>query len=405
MRLLPKFVAPAFMIALAALPMLGGLSGCSSNPSSKFTVIPQDELPDLNRAGLSRLWERQINLSPGERIRRVWRVGESVYVTTTDARLVRIDAANGRIVWQQGLGAENLNIYKPIELKAAEGSTARDVLVVTGGEVFRFDFETGDETRTPARLGLSVSADPVVVGETLCVAGAGSFYGLYVDRPDLRRWVLPQRGDVFISTPVAFGGDVMVASRRGQLWRINAEVGDWEWKDRKVNGFVVAGLNADANALYVPSLDQRLYAFSTPNGGQLWETQLEGRLEDTPVLAGPVVIVKSQSSGFYGLARTNGAIKWHAPDVAQVGNGDDNSIWALDSGGTLKSLNLNDGTVLASAPANAVQWVVPNPVDGNVVLVTYGGRVGTFSTGRSRSSEVTISELPATSAPATAPAP
>src|SRR5699024_6638559 len=144
---------------VAALPLLAGLSACQKAPPVTMAEIPPGELPDLRRAGLTQLWKAEATLYAGENIRNVWRVGDSIYVATSDARIIRIDAKTGAIRWQQGLGVDNFIIYKPIELKTADGSASKELLVVTGGEVFTFDMATGDETRPRAHLGLSVSCD------------------------------------------------------------------------------------------------------------------------------------------------------------------------------------------------------------------------------------------------------
>ena len=337
-----------------------------------------NELPDLHRAGLEQQWQRQVKLSSGERIRKVWRVGQSVYVSTTDSRFVRIDAKTGVLKWNQGLGSANFEVFKPIELKNIDGRP-ENVLVVTRGEVFTFNMDTGDEAVPPQSLGVSVSCDPVVVGNTLCVGGAGMYYGLYLDRPQIRRWVVPARGDAFVAAPVAVDANVLTATGKGELRRISTETGDWDWRDRKTNGPVLAGLIADFNALYVASMDQRVYAFRTDSGGELWETQLSGRLEDTPTAAGPVIVVKAVNNGIFALARSNGDLKWRAEDVHSVATATDDHVWVADTAGNLKSLDVNDGDVLAIAPAPGVAMFVPNTVDKSVVLVTHGGLIGIYN--------------------------
>ena len=376
MRAARRLLATATLAALVAVGLLGGFSGCSLHADS--TVVAAVPLPDLTAVGLKQLWERQVRLDPGERVKKAWRVGESVYLATTQSRLARVNARSGVLMWYAGLGQENFDIYRPIELKPADGP-AKDVLVVTRGEAFLFSMETGEFRREPNRVGLSVSCNPIVAGNTLCVGGAGKFFGLYLDRPGSIHWRVTQPGDLFDSAPVAIENSVVVASNKGRLWRINTDTGDWVWKDRKTNGDVIAGLAADDHAVYVPCLDQRVYAFASDSGSELWEQQLAGVLSTTPVLGGNVITVISETQGMYALSRQTGEIKWHVADIWQTATVGETSIWTGTREGTLKNLSLETGEELATASAPGVEFFVRNTEDQNLVLVTRSGLIGMYT--------------------------
>jgi outer membrane protein assembly factor BamB len=336
------------------------------------------DLPGLQSVGLHQVWQRQMRLEPGERVKKAWRLGRSLYVATTDSRIVRVDAKTGVLKWSQGLGAENFEIYQPIELKSLESIPTGEVLVVTRGEAFIFNMETGDQVRMQ-RMNISVSTDPVVVGNTLCIGGADTFYGMYLDRLGMKRWKIPQPGDLFISAPAAMDNNVLLASRAGHLWRITADTGDWEWKDRKTNGLITAGLAADFNAVYVPCDDQRVYAFRTDTGGELWEQQLDDRLEETAVMAGPVILVTSVNRKMSALARQTGVVKWTQDDVWQVATVNEETVWIGDSSGKIRLLALDTGAEKAAALTTGIQLFVRNNMDQNVILVTHAGLIGMYS--------------------------
>ncbi len=384
-------LASAVLAAAACL----GLNGCALMDNRAATARPvATDLPGLQSVGLHQVWQRQVGLEPGERIRKVWREGLSVYVATTDSRIVRIDAKTGILKWSNGLGRENFEIYKPIELKDAAGFPSGEVLVMTRGEAFIFDLNLGDELRM-GRLGISVSADPVVIGNTLCVGGADTFYGLYLDSLGkkiytdggtkviesraMRRWVVPAPGDMFISAPLALDKTVLVGSKNGRLWRINAETGDWGWKDRKTNGLITGGLAADFNAAYVPCEDQRVYAFRMDTGAEKWDTQLEDRLEETPVLAGPAVLVVAVNRTLFALDRVTGLVKWKYKNVSQVATVNEDTVWIGDMGGNIRLLALETGEEQAAALTTGIEYFVRNSLDQNVVLVTQAGLVGMYS--------------------------
>jgi outer membrane protein assembly factor BamB len=375
---LPRLLTAAAICAAAALT---GLSGCSIFKDNRGPVIiapVATDLPGLQSVGLHQVWQRQVPLEPGERIKKTWRLGLSIWIATTESRIIRIDAKSGVLKWSNGLGRENFDIYKPIELKGADGFPNGQVLVVTRGEAFIFSMETGDILRQ-GRLNMSVSADPVLIGNTLCVGGADTFYGLYMDVLGMKHWRVPAPGDLFLSAPVAMDNNVLIGSRNGHLWRISADNGDWDWKDRKTNGNIVGGLVADYNAVYVPCEDQRVYAFRTDTGGEIWEQQLEGRLEETPVLAGPDVLVTSVNRTMYALSRQSGQVKWKTENIAQVATINDDTVWVGDTTGVIRQLSLETGEEKAAALTNGIQLFVRNNVDQKVILVTNAGLVGMYS--------------------------
>ena len=176
-------------------------------------------------------------------------------------------------MWSNVLGQENFDIYQPIELKGPDGKLSKgEVLVVTRGTAFVFGMDSGDELRK-ATLGISVSADPVVIGNTLCVGGADTFYGMYLDRMGTKHWRIPAPGDLFVSARWRWTRTCWWGA--GTVCCGGSAKGDWEWKDRKTNGLIIGGMAVDYNALYVPCEDQRVYAFRTDTGGELWERQLD----------------------------------------------------------------------------------------------------------------------------------
>jgi outer membrane protein assembly factor BamB len=364
-----------FVLASMVVVACAGLSGCGTTDT---TAVSSTDLPGLQGAGLHQVWQRQVRLEPGETITKVWRVGASIYVATTESRIARLEAKTGLLKWSIGLGTENFDIFRPVELKGADGFSNGQVLVVTRGQAFIFSMDIGDELRHGS-LGISVSTDPLVIGNILCVGGADTFYGMYMDRLGVKAWRIPEPGDLFESTPLAMDNNILVGSKKGKLWRISADKGDWDWKDRKTNGDIVGGLAADFNALYVPCDDLRVYAFRTDTGGELWEEQLDSPLERTPFLGGPAVMVVSQDHKMSALARQTGAVLWSRPDVAQVATADEDTVWIADRDGTIRRLALEDGEEKASVPTAGIQFFVRNNVDNNVILVTHDGLIGLYS--------------------------
>jgi outer membrane protein assembly factor BamB len=262
-------------------------------------------------------------------------------------------------------------------MKPAKAGGFGEVLVTTRAGAIVFNQETGDVIRQGS-FGISPSCTPVLVGNIVGVGGAGRFYGFYADRLDNRRWVKDAPGDLFNSTPVVVASDIIVASKKGELARLASDDGEWVWKDRKTNGQVVAGLAADGRAVYVPALDQRLYAFSVDRGAELWQAQLQGTLDQTPALGGNVVLCPARGQGLFAVSRQNGERRWLSPGVTSVATVSGDHVWVGDNQGNLKSLSLDKGDVLASAEIPGAAAFIRNEVDETVFIMNRSGTVGAY---------------------------
>ena len=246
----------ALVLALGTLSIATAFSGCA--PTEKIPdYIPY---PDLQQVGLDKVWERQIVVASHEHIENVWRVGDSLYVTTNLARLIRIEAASGVKVWDKTVGEGDSSFHCPTE--TADG---KHLIVASKGEVLGLDKSTGEVVGS-RHMNFLVTTNPIVVGNTLCLGANDYYYGFYVDELGGQIWRTVSPNDDFASQPVVAGNTVVIASRNGKLWRVNAENGDWIWKDRKTNGEVIGGLAADKRAVYVPSMDHNFYAFDLRGG-------------------------------------------------------------------------------------------------------------------------------------------
>src|ERR1700744_4959138 len=86
-RMLSLRLRVAMVLATASLIA----SGCAQNREKTPAYVP---FPDLSQVGLRKVWERQVATAPGEKINNAWRVGDSVYLTTDQSRILRIVAAS-----------------------------------------------------------------------------------------------------------------------------------------------------------------------------------------------------------------------------------------------------------------------------------------------------------------------
>ncbi len=287
-------------------------------------------------------------------------------MTTNQARVVRIEAASGVKAWDVIVGSGTSVFHRPTEF-----SGGKRVLIASRGEVSVLNKATG-RTEAINRFDFVVSTNPVVSGTNLCVGGNDYFYGLFLDQLGGRVWVTAAPNDGFTAEPAVIGDTLVLASTQGKLWRVNESDGNWIWKDRKTNGQVTGGLASDGKAVYVPSLDHYLYAFDAATGSELWDTHLEGTLDQKPMSTKGMVLVPSSGKGLYGVATANGEVTWEADGVSQIAAVVGDHVWVGDTAGNLKSLSLSDGSVVSSTPIKGARAFVRSSDDWVIILNAAG---------------------------------
>src|SRR5207244_1488977 len=102
---LPLKTLAGVVLALSAVSVLTTLPACSLFHQRDVEALPDTPpgtLPGLQEIGLHQAWQRQVRLEPGEQVKKSWYLGKSIYVATTESRILRIDTKNGVVKWAAG---------------------------------------------------------------------------------------------------------------------------------------------------------------------------------------------------------------------------------------------------------------------------------------------------------------
>ena len=76
---------------------------------------------------------------------------------------------------------------------------------------------------------------------------------------------------------------------------------------------------------------------------------MDNRLEETPVLGGPVVLVRSVDGKLSALAKSSGQIRWSKTGITQVATVNEETVWVADTAGNIRLLDLETGEEKAPA--------------------------------------------------------
>ena len=182
-------------------------------------------------------------LSRREQVQGFWRVGDTVYIATSEQQLHAINAAMGTLRWSADLGPYTQRLFRPVEV-----NDGKFLLVASASRLYLLSKQSGETVNTGA-LPFAATTDPIVSNNavpasTLVMGGTDEFtYGMFMDYLGHVKWKNKAKADdTFVSTPAfSYGHQVITASKHGYLWALNVNDGDYLWAHRKVNGDVVAG--------------------------------------------------------------------------------------------------------------------------------------------------------------------
>lgn len=291
----------------AAFDNGGGLSGggLSVDAGRVFATTGYGETVALNAADGRVLWRQRMGAMPAGAPAVA---GNRVYVLNNDGSAVALDAVSGRLVWQY-TGADSVDSFRfdGGASPAVEGKTV--VLPFASGILAGVDAATGAEVWTAAvsgrRLGRAgadsgdITGDPVLSGGTIYVGTEGGRTGAYSLASGQRLWTAE---DGALNAPLVVGGSVFVANDDGRLVRLSTRDGSTIWsvalpffvKDKaKKHHAVVASFGPvlAGGRVIVVSSDGYLRAFSPTDGSLTAQVAIPGGAATPPALAQGLLVV------------------------------------------------------------------------------------------------------------------
>lgn len=124
-------------------------------------------------------------------------------------------------------------------------------------------------------------------------------------------WKQNLDGDI-LAAPAVSAGLVVVGTKGGTLYGINAADGEVRWSVK--NGFPFAASPAIANGtVYIGSGDKNIYAYELLTGKEKWHTLLGNFTEMKPAVAQDMVFVGAWDQTFYALDEKDGRVIWKTP--------------------------------------------------------------------------------------------
>ncbi len=384
------------MMIRTILPLLLMLlsSGCSwigsylagtdnSTPPAELVAIAQP-IP------IQKLWDAQVGSGAGKAfIKLAPAVGQGrVYAAGHDGNVVALDAETGRALWTVDTGLElsaGVGLGDGLVLAGTGKGQVVALRQQDGGEAWRAQVSseilatpraaegvvvvravdgkfTGLDARSGERLWVYSHTVPVLtlrgtaaplLAQGVAVTGLDTgkllVLSLHDGVPRWERTITPPKGRTELerlvdidSEPRVMDGILYVTAYQGNVTAIDLRTGNTLWS-RDFSSY--AGLDVDAQQVYITDASDAVWALDRRNGSALWkQAELTGRSLSAPVVSDAYVVVGDFEGYLHWLAKDDGKLVGRVRAdskgiaVAPVVRG--NTLYVLGKSGTLSAFRV-----------------------------------------------------------------
>lgn len=190
-------------------------------------------------------------------------------------------------------------------------------------------------------------------------------------------WGFDQAEDRFIASPMIGDGQIFAPNADGKLYTLS-DNGSLQWTFD--SGEAIWSQPAtDGEAVYLASMNHKLFALNTASGNQIWEQDLGGTVVSALNLAeNGTLYVGTFNQEVLALSSANGRIQWRAATEGWVWGGvasGEGAVFAGDLEGNLYAFDSSTGRELWRVAAGGPIVGTPLVVNGHVIVGTENGQV------------------------------
>lgn len=312
-------------------------------PDRVYAADRRGRVVAIEAASGRQVWnaETEVRISAGPG------VGEGlVLVGTSDGETLALDGADGALKWRVSVSSEVLSVPR-----ALDGVV---VVATMDGKVYGLEATDGRQRwvydRTVPVLALRGASTPALTqGRAIGGFASGKLASLDLrdGRPQWEATIAVPRGRselerlVDISAdPILVGDVVYVVSFQGRIAAVSVDSGRIIWA-RDFSSYT--GLTTDGSQLYVVDDQSHVWALYARNGASVWkQDKLQARSVTAPAVHGDAVVVGDFEGYLHWLSREDGELLARTRvDDEGIGTAPvvvDDTLYVLGKGGTLKAL-------------------------------------------------------------------
>lgn len=378
---LHSFNTPALRFSLALLTAAAALGmGCSGNKSQADKELPPlkgSEAIDRDsygKMGYALAWSSFVAFDRDNHgvVDKAVVLGDLLVIADDTTATSALTTTSGSLKWA-------LQVEDRAGRFTGLSRLGNSVMATNETEVFLINAETG-QLVDRQRLSHLASTAPIVMGDLFTYASGDLVVGHSLGIKEQAwgyRFPAPVKVD-----PIWTGGTtVCFISSDGNVGQLDCATGAMIGAGKMYgNAGAVPAVGDDA--VYVPSMDQSLWAFNLANGSRRWQVRTEVPLTYTPSVLGQHVFVEIPGSGMVSLNTRTGNQEWTNKTLAgkMIAVRKGNPIFWEKATGTLKLIDPARGDVIEQVKVDNVAMFVNGGTlaDGDVYAISPRGEVSKF---------------------------
>ncbi|MEZ6242285.1 MAG: PQQ-binding-like beta-propeller repeat protein [Phycisphaerales bacterium] len=325
---------------------------------------------DWYRLGYRWDWSSLPFLMRGGHVTDLEPAGDRLLVQESGSFISVLESGSGRLVWNSQMGTR----YTKFVGLQRDGDV---ILSSSASELFELGLETGN-LLSRSSLDFLVNTSPALVGN-FAIFGASNGKLLAHNRSiGLIAWAYALGGPIDTPPVLVNASTLAVVSQAGDVIFLDPLSGSSTGR-AKIAGGVAYAPPTDGERLYVPSLDQSVYAYDAADASLAWRVRTEYPITKPSALYHDMLLVPLRGDGLTALDTRDGTLIWRNDEltgwVVAVHKGE-LIVW---DGATLAAVDADRGDVIFRAQVPGASMVVPDAFeDGALYVVSRSGGIIRF---------------------------
>ena len=323
----------------------------------------------LKQAGLEILWENELPIKKGERLEKLFILGERIYALSDRNYMISLDRGKGNIIFSR-LFAE---VGIPVGALKLHGD---EIIFTVGRTLIEVDVRSGTERRTK-QMEFGIGC-PVARNSEHFYLG-GSDRRLHVLRE--KNWVevfeVAAENNSMITSIIAGEDFVVFATDAGNVIGIAPDKPRRLWQFDA--GAAVAGpVVRDGRSLFFASKDTNVYRVDIAGANArrlVWKYQMPGILEGPPTVTGKVIYQYALGKGLTAIDKESGKPIWSLPEGVELLMEAEGKAYVITEDRTLVVMDNVEAKKLYSVNFSHVSKYAGNAANARIYIGDENGRV------------------------------
>lgn len=358
------------LILLAA----GFASASSTKKNQPFAIQESSPLISpalIEQADLTYHWQMNLPVRKGESVADLNVFGPYLCIQTDTNAMFCLDRKKGKLLFTEQLATPEIPVYKPLYYD-------EKFWFVIGSEMVVLDPYAGYVTEKTSlsqignisRYGFSRNTDRLYL--------AGSDRRLHVIHTDgyWPQFTATADNDSEITTVVATDEIVIFGTHAGNVVGMNPVKAEKKWQF-DVTGEIRTSLVLDEQAVFVGSMDSKLYKLDVEKGMLMWKSPFHSGapINNCFTVGKDLVYLSSTLNGLYGVSKETGKAVWRVTGGQGMICEADSKAFIFASPGILKCMDNTTGEELYSLNVADVSKYASNTADAEMYLADKQGRL------------------------------